>query len=278
MKSILPGALLFFILVFSTLSCTKFEIGYQLAPRYISNKLDDAFDFKSKRLKEIRAQLNIDFQKNHKDVARLVIKHIDEFLVLADKKSVSAIDFKTNIDSIYNSRKELTVLFRPSVDIVLMSLSAEETNNMNVFSLKKFKETDEKILGQKDFIKKQLKTFQKIMDFLVDDSTDEQDQIYKDFVLKNYDYFKTQEEERKIFLKKFNILISNKTELVSYVLNYYGGLPSAQTSDYQKIHSHFLLALYDLEYKIWLSFNEKQKKAFRKNLKELRDEILPVAQ
>lgn len=277
MKLLLTRVLLACSFIFSLASCTKFEVGYQLAPRYISNKLDDAFDFKSKRLKEIRAQLNIDFQKNHKDVALLVIKHIDEFLALADKKTVSASDFKINLDSIYNSRKELTQLFKPSVDIVLLNLSLEENKNLNDFSLKKFKEADEKILEQKEFVKKQLKTFQKIMDFLVDDSTDSQDQIYKDFVVKNYDYFLTQEEERKTFLKKFNVLFPNKPDLVVYVLNYYGGTPSAQTGEYQNKHAAFLGALYDVEFKIWQSLTEKQKKAFRKNLKELRDEVLPIS-
>ena len=263
------------ILIFT--SCTKFEVGYQLAPRYISNQLDDAFDFKSKRLKEIRAQLNIDFQKNHKDIALLVIKHIDEFLALAEKKSVSANDFKINLDSIYSSRKQLNTLFKPSVDIVLLNLSSEEVKNLNTFSLKKFKESDEKILEQKEFVKKQLKTFQKIMDFLVDGASDNQDQIYKDFVVKNYNYFLTQEEERKTFLKKFYVLFTNKPELVTYVLNYYSGIVSAQSLEYQKEHVAFLSALYDVEFKVWQSLSEKQKKAFRKNLKELRDEVLPVS-
>lgn len=260
-----------------TFSCTKFEVGYQLAPRYISNKLDDAFDFKSKRLKEIREQLNIDFHKNHSYVATLLIKHIDEFLALADKKLVTAADFKQALASIYNSRKELMILFKPSVDIVLMNLSAEETKSMNEFSLKKFKEADEKLLERNDFIKKQVKTFQKIMDFLADDSTDEQDQIYKNFVLQNYDYFTAEEEERKIFIKKFNFLFNDKPQLATYVVNYYSGIATVQSDDYQKKHANFLLSLYSLQFKIWHSLSEKQKRAFRKNLVELREELLPVA-
>lgn len=268
--------LCFMFSIFFTFSCTKFEFGYQLAPRYISNQLDDAFDFKSKRLKEIRAQLNVDFNRNHKQVARLLIKHVDEFLALADQKVLSAADFKKTIDSIYSSRKELTVLFKPSVDVVLMTLSVEESKNLNDFSLKTFKEADEKILIQKEFLKKQVKTFHKIMGFLVDDSTDAQDEIYRQFVLKHYDYFLIQEEERKLFLKKFNVLFPNKNELVNYVLNYYGGVVSAQTADYQKKHAEFLGALYDLEFKIWRTFSDQQKRAFRKNLKELKDEVLSV--
>lgn len=256
-------------------ACTKFEIGYQLAPRWVSNRLDDAFDFSSARLKEIRSQLNEDFKKNHRAVAELVTKHADELLALAEKKEVLPKDCKNIVDSIYQSRKDLLILFKPSVDMVLKNLSVAESKKLNEYSEKKFKESDEKLAEKEDYIKKQLKTFDKIMDFLFDSASNEQTKMYENFVIKNFDYYVVQEESRKTFLKKFNVLLQDKNELVDFVIKYYASDISVQSDNYQKKHAVFLNSLYDFKAKIWHSCSDKQKKAFTKNLLALKEEVAP---
>lgn len=53
-------------LILALFSCSKLETGLQLAPRFATSKIDDAFDFKSEKLSQIRKQIDQDIHESKK--------------------------------------------------------------------------------------------------------------------------------------------------------------------------------------------------------------------
>ncbi len=274
MRIFLIGAL-FLTFLFS---CSKFEVGYQLAPRLISNSLDDAFDFKSQRLKEIKAQIAGDFKKNQHAVAGFLVKTSDALIALSEKKETTKDEFLAVLEKVKSEAEPVMGLFKGSFEIVTKNLSSDEAEYFNTYSVKKFKETDEKIADKEKYLKHQLKTFEKTMDFFFGSATSEQNDIYKNFFTENYDYFLAQHNSQKEFSKRFLVLQSKKDELLDYVLKYYRNDLSVRPEDYQKKYKVFEKSFGELEYNIWKSRTEKQQKYFKKTMTSLKDELVPLAQ
>ena len=254
-------------------ACTKLEWGYRLAPRSMMSKLDDSFNFNSDRFKQIKNQLDDDFKTNRIQVAQLVMKHVDEIFVFAEKKEVAASDFKTLMNSMQTTRGQLVRLFKPTFDVVITNLNGDEITSLDKFSKKKFKELDKKLSEKEDYIEKQIDTFEKVMDFLFDSSSKEQVLIYKQFVEENYEYYLEQAEQRKIFVKKFESLISSKDQLVDFVLNYYAGDSSTRTEKHQKKTVEISEKFNSLLERIWVTLTPKQKANLKENLLNLKNEL-----
>jgi hypothetical protein len=49
-----------FLLFFLLCACSKIETGLSLAPRYVGNQIDKAFDLKSSKLSEVKKQIDSD--------------------------------------------------------------------------------------------------------------------------------------------------------------------------------------------------------------------------
>ncbi|MBC7465251.1 MAG: hypothetical protein H7256_04610 [Bdellovibrio sp.] len=269
MKYFLPLLSSFFIF-----GCNKIEFGYkQVAPRVVINRLDDSFDFKSDRFNQIRLQVDSDFKKNQKDVAKAVHKNLDELLVLSESKNLAATDFNKNFESLHATQKYLIDLFKPSFEEVLNSLSKEEFDHLNNFSKEKFTEAEKLISNKEDYFEKQISSFENVMDFLFDSSTDEQVRLYKKFLEDNYSFSVYQVDVRRRFMQNFEAKLPTKDQLIDYTLKYYSGDPSIRLPEHEKKQQAFLNFFFELEYQIWKSTNDKQKIFFKKKIDSLIEEF-----
>ncbi len=261
------------VLIFFVTACTKLNFGYRLAPRSMMSKLDNTFNFKSDRFKQVRSQLDVDFKKNRTQVAKIVLNHVDEILLLSSKNEVSENDFKALLNSMQSSRVQLINLFKNSFETVLNDLTVKEIESLDEFSNKKFKEQDKTISEKDRYQKKQMNSFESVMEFLFDSVNNDQETIYSQFIDQHHDFFIKQLNYRKDFNKKFDALADKKPELLIYVMNYYAGESSVRTIDQQKELDEFSTELHEMMLKIWRSSTAKQKRYLKENMLELQSEL-----
>lgn len=237
------------------------------------SKLDDFFEFKSDRFKKVRSQLDEDFKANRSQVGQLVTVHVNEILVLGQKAEINSVDIKILLDSMQKTRTTLIFLFKGSFNVVIADLSVDEMTSLDQISTQKFKDQDEKLSDKEEFLKKQINSFEKGMDFLFDSATKEQIAIYEKFINDNYDFFLTQAEFRKGFIKKFESLVTTKPKLLDYVMKYYAGDSTSRTPDQLKRLNLFSAELNEVMSKIWKASTAKQKENLNSNMLDLKGEL-----
>lgn len=265
--------ILFLAVIFFFSACTKLNFGYRLAPRSMMSKLDDTFDFKSDRFKQVRSQLDVDFKSNRTQVAKAVLNHVDEILLLVSKNEASENDFKTLMNSMQSSRILLISLFKNSFATVINDLTSKEIKNLDEFSNKKFKEQDKKISEKNNYQEKQMSSFENVMDFLFDSVNKDQLAIYNQFINQHHDFYVKQLGFRKEFSKKFDTLADKKSELLIYVMNYYAGDPSVRSPEQQKQLEDFAAELHKMMLKVWNASTPKQKDKLKENMQDFQIEL-----
>lgn len=264
------------ILIFFITACTKVNFGYRLAPGSMMSTLDDTFNFKSERLKQVRSQLDLDFKTNRTQVAKVILNLVDDALLLANKKKIVEDDFKLLLNSVQNTRSAVVQLFKGSFETVINDLTSKEIENLSEFTIKKTNEAAKEISEKDNYLEKQLNSFEKLMKFLFDSANKDQLNIYNQFIIDHYDLFKEQLEYRKNFIKKFDSLIATKPELLKYVMNYYAGDLSVHSVEQQKSLDNLAVHLYKMMLKVWNASTDKQKDALKENLQDLRSQLLDM--
>ena len=241
------------------------------------SRLDDSFDFKSDRYKQVRQQVEKDFENNRSHLAHLAATHVDEITSLSHKKETTAQDFEKLYTSLQKSRVQLIRLFLGSFRSVIHELTPEESENLKIFFAKKSMESEKKISRKSTFIEKQMGTFEKFMDFFFDGTNDNQRIIYRQFLNENYDFFIAQIAAKKSFAKRFADLFQEKENLLAFVVQYYSGTPSAKDPAIQAEYQQFIENLFVVQNKIWLASDQKQKDDLAENLLNLKKQLQLLA-
>lgn len=254
-------------------SCSRVDLVLSLAPRYMANEVDDAFDLTSKRYAKVKEALVHDIDLNKKELLGLITNQLDKLLRLLATKDFKTEDLQLLFDESKEIQKKIIYAFKPSFSEVLLQLSSDELSSLNTYANDRLKKTQERLNNKKNYDKHYTKIYVRYMDFLFDFSTDEQDQIYKKFIDSNYDYYLVQFEERKSFLKQFEILFAKKNELVDYSLKYYAGDPEVKSKNYAKSQIIFYRNIIILFVDLWKVATDRQKVNFRKNLTRINDEL-----
>lgn len=264
------------VAIFITLlvvGCSKVKLGYQMAPRVLINRIDDAFDFNSDRFNKIRLQLENDFKANRKDAVATLTKNIDDVLALSAQKTVTKADIKNLFDSFQKTQRSLVTYLTPTIEQTLKDLSTEEFQHLKKHSYEKFDEADKKILKKEDFLEKQTSSFEDTLEFFFDSATKEQLGIYRKFAEANYDYFVYQIEVRRNFMKTFEARLSDKKDLLDYTLKYYSGDPSIRSPEYQSKYLAFMDNVISLQFEIWQTTTEKQRNYFQETLRAIKKDL-----
>lgn len=254
-------------------ACNKLELAMDFAPRLIANNLDDTFDFTSERYSRIKNSIEKDIQQNKNVAVDEVIKSLDQLLLMADKNKVTKADFENNIADLKVLQKRAVGLFSRSIEEVVNSLTKKEFDHMKEVSAERFAKSDERLLDPKKFKKHAVDRFENNMELFFDDVTDEQIKMYETFIDNNYEFYKLQIDFRKESIKKFELLLDNKEQLLDYTLKYYSGDDSVKPEIYVKKQKQFFDNANQLQVDIWNSTSADQKKEFKKTLIELKTEI-----
>jgi gas vesicle protein len=225
----------------------------------------------------IKKTIESDIKKNKKEATLELVKGIDELLILSQKPSPNKADFENIFNQLRLLQKKAVLYFQPSFSEVLNSLSKKEFEHMKKLAEERFKKGDERLLDTEKFKSHALEKFENNMNILFDDINDQQKKIYLNFIDANYDYYKLQIGVRKDFMKKFELLLDNKPELLDFTLKYYAGDASTKSQDFIKKQNQFFDNAYQLQLEIWNASSEKQKNEFRKTLNEIKRELSKLA-
>lgn len=263
------------ILVLLT-SCARLDLVLGLAPRYITNKLDDAFDLSSKRGAKLRETISQDISQYKVFLLNELKNFLDKVLILSAKKELNQNDIFILFYEFKEIQKKTIEAFRPSFSEMILFLSRSELAAFNIYSSMKFKETNDMLINKNLYYKLYFKIYNRYVDILIDSSTDEQDQIFKTFLDFNKGYFEYQIEARKAFFKQFENLFDKKKELLELTLKYYSGEDQNRTKDNIRIQSEFYQNVVLLVLNIWKTSTDKQKLNFRKNITSFRNELMDL--
>ena len=262
--------ILFFILV---TGCAKLETAYNFAPRLSANFLDKYFDFSSERYDKVKEALEKDF-KDNKDLFKVSLaKRLDTLQELSGKKELSTEKVDELMKDYRTLQTEVVERFKPSLNEIITKMTADELKHIKKESEETFDKNFENLSDKDKFIKKQLKSFEKNMDWLFDSVTDEQIKIYTEFLEQNFGYYKDQLEFRKSYLAKLESLFDKKDQMMEAAVKYYSGDDSVKPKEFLVKHNVFLKNLNILFQKLWVSLTDKQREEYKKTLAELRKEI-----
>jgi hypothetical protein len=168
---------------------------------------------------------------------------------------------------------EVVQKFKPSLRELIINMTETELQHIKKESEDQYAENFKTLNDKDKLIKKHLKNFEKNMDAIVGDATDDQIKLFSAFVEENYPYYKAQLEFRKAYLAKLEALFGKKEEMFDAAVKYYSGDDSVKSKEFLTKHTEFQKNLNVFFQKLWLSLNDKQKEEYTKTLVELKKEI-----
>ena len=263
--------LLTLVILFS--SCSKLDLAYDFAPKFVTDSLEENFNFSSERYNQVKDVLAVDFKINKQIIKTEVLLQIEKLLVLAEAPELSEKQLKDFIIEAKTAQKKLAELFRPTFEVVINDLNVKEFSNMKEKSNERFIKIEERLADQKKYKEKALESFEDNMENFFDSVSDEQKKIYEDFIDVNFDYYRDQLEFRKSTLLKFESLLEKKTDFLNYAYKFYTADDSIKTPQFLKKQEAYLNNTYVVVGKLWKSLSAEQRKEFKTMLSDLKNDI-----
>ena len=260
-------------IAFGFLSCSRLDVAYDLAPRLVTNNLDDNFDFTSERYDQVKQIIANDFKNNKGLLKAEVIARVDELLAVADEKKLSEAQVEQFFQNIRKMQLKVVQSFAPSFNEVVTKMTKEELENLKKETTERHKKAAERLEDKVKFKEKSFSGFERNMETLFDEVTDEQKKIYSDFIDRNYDYFRLQLEHRKSYLKRFEEVFEDKAKLTDLVMKYYSADDSIKTEEQLKMQQAFTKDMFTTTTKLWLTLTAEQKVEYKKSLTEIKSDI-----
>jgi hypothetical protein len=261
------------LLAVGVLGCSRINVAYDLAPRLVANGLDDNFDFTSERYDQVKQIVASDFQNNKGLLKSEVLARVDELLAVADEKNLTEVQVEQFFQNIRKMQAKVIKSFAPSFNEVVVKMTTEELENVKKETTERHKKAAERLENKEKFKEKSYSGFERNMETLFDDVTEEQKKIYTDFVDRNYDYFKLQLEHRKSYLKRFEENFSDKVKLADLVMKYYSADDSIKTEEQLKAQQAFTKDMFATTTKLWSTLTAEQKIEYKKSLNEIKKDI-----
>ena len=261
------------LLAFGFLGCSRIDVAYDLAPRLIANNLDNNFDFTSERYNQVKQIIASDFKNNKGLLKTEVIGRIDELLAVADEKNLTEAQVDQFFQNIRKMQSKVIQSFAPSFSEVVTKMTKEELQNVKKETTERHEKAAERLEDKAKFKEKSYSGFERNMETLFDEVTDEQKKVYSDFIDRNYDYFKLQLEHRKSYLKRFEENFEDKAKLTDLVMKYYSADDSIKTAEQLKVQQAFTKDMFATTTKLWTTLTAEQKIEYKKTLTEIKKDI-----
>jgi hypothetical protein len=256
-------------------ACSKLETGLNFAPRVATNKIDDAFDFKSEKLSHIRKQIDANIQVAKRTISKKIVGHIEALEKLANSPNVSYDQALNFFNSLAETQNALLESFRTSGEMTLKDLSEKEIQNFKEYSDKKYKEDLELAKDKGDFLQKKKKTFVRNYELFLNGLTLEQDKILDQFLSQNFDYFKNRIAEKQRFAEEFYMKMKSEDKIIDLLLEHYAGHKLDDMAD-QPLKD-YLKRLIEFQISLWKTATDQQKKYFKKMLAGYKEELIKMS-
>ncbi len=266
---------MFFILLLMT-SCSRIDLAVSLAPRLISNEIDDALDLDSDRYKKIKEAITKDIEKNSKPLFTEINVSLEHLLQLTEKNEISPDDLGPIAQEFKDLQKKVVTAFAASFSEVILQISRTEISNLKEYALEKKKKSDEILTDKNKFYRNYMKTYEHYADLFMNSSNREQEIVFKDFLDDSRSYYQSRNQERMDSLKQFDRLFASKKELLDFNLSYYAGETLTKSDDFVKKQETFRKQFLVFISKFWNLSSPGQKNHFRKYLTDTRAELKKI--
>lgn len=263
--------LIFFIIL--NLGCSKVDVVFDYAPTVTTRFLDRYFDFSSERYDKVHAKLTEDFNANKTFIKAELIKRIDGASAFTESKELPSEKIEQEFLQYRQLQTQLTDKFKASISEIILNLTPTEIEHFKKEYTENRKKFNERFDNKEKFIKKMQSGFEKNMEFLFDDVTDEQIKIYTDFANENYAFYKEQAEFRFNTVESFIQIVEQKNSLLEKSIKFYSGDDSIKPVELKQKQEAYFKKMYQVTSQIWISLSSEQKKEFSKTLAELKSDL-----
>jgi len=262
--------ILLFLCLLSSVACTKLSIGYSLGSRQIKGRIQDSFDFDTKKKRyEIDSTLSEQFDSHKNKVFAEFLDCFENLNLIANQKKISEEDLLKLYDRVKTAQVKNIGLFKESFKKVVFSIEDHELNSFKKYSSDKTNEFRKKLENETRFIEEKQENIEKTIRFFFDDISDDQRKIVQEFVNKNIKFYKNQIEVRKGFFDNFIKLYPDHQKMMELAIGYYSGDQLYRDLDYIKERQAFEKEVAGLILKIWDNSSLKQRKNFFEVLSEI---------
>lgn len=266
------SAFVVFVILFLN-SCSKVNVAYDLAPRLVTNNLDENFDFSGERYEKIKTIITEDFKTNKGLLKNEILARIDEMSQVADQTQLRPEQVENFVKNIRSTQQKIIKAFQPSFSEVVQKMTDEELKYLVKETNERHEKAAEKLKNKNEFIEKAYSRFENNMESLFDEVTPEQKKIYISLVERNWDYFHLQLEHRRNYLNKFQELFADKDKLLDLVYKYYAGDDSIKSEKLMAAQEKFFKEMYAATLQLWAGLSAEQRQEYKKSLTEIRADI-----
>jgi hypothetical protein len=256
-------------------SCSKIETGISLAPRLITNKIDDAFDFTSKKKSSIKTQVEADLTQSKKEIFKKFIRHLDQVDEMYLKKAPTDLLLTSFYDDLAETQTFIISNFKTTAEFTFKDLSVSEVENFKSFSDKKYAEELSLSKNKKKFVTSRTDSFVKFYEFFLDDLGEDQKRDCSDFVEKNIDYFALRIKTRQNFSEALHLKLLRKETALEFFITNYSGVKFADVKDLEQ--KKYLLDLFAFQRKFVTTFTSKQKEHLLNKITDIKSDLLKLS-
>ncbi len=266
--------LLSLIFLFLIQSCTKVGLGYRLGTGEVRSRIAENFDFQpSNKSRKVDFTLKEHFENNKKPVFVKIQIFLKSIIAATKKKQSEPADVEALFRPAKLLQTDLIDLFRPSFELVLTEIEEPEIKSFSKFYLKKYNEKKEELAVFDSYKKNKTKSFTRIIGFIFDEVSPQQEDLINSFVIANIDYYRGQIEIRKKFNDDLVKFYPDKKKMIDLSLKYYKSDEDIRTADYKKSRSQFEGNLKKFILSVWVQTTPKQKTYFSSILKDIESEV-----
>lgn len=260
------------------LACSRLDWAISLAPRILSAKIDEAFDFPSQKNRQIRSSIETILDDQKKEAGQ----KLAQIISILESEAQAGLNSKNIIlvfDELAIWQRSFLQKFLPTIHWVVDQLSQAELDHYQSFHQKKFKDALDEISTDDDLDKQIYDKYENFFEFFIDEVRHDQKLAIREFIRNHRNYYRQQVNRRREFTEKFFRFAQEKKpdqqSLSDLVLEQFS-VPNFDTvSPAEK--KVFVEQSIELCAKIWSLTTEVQKKYFFKQLEFYRKILLDLS-
>lgn len=252
-----------YLLIISTLfltSCSSIQVAFFLADRLIASRVGKSFDLNSQQEGLLRKQINSDLNFNKVKIGTQLDQILLKIETMAKSEEVISFEEFSKYDILLTDfRFSLVSILKPSID---QFISHAKDKNVTYFGQNIETNSDQK----------KIDGFESLLKFFLGSISDQQTQLFQEFLKGNSEFYLLQAEARKDFSSK---ILEKKinTEKTEFIFLYLTGDNRVRSKEYAESYVLYKNRAIRMWYELWNSVTSKQKKVLIKNLEKYRSQI-----
>lgn len=259
-----------------TTACNRAEFLFRFADDMAASRADHYFDLTSEQKKTFKADVRQDIAVGKKEAFPKMAQRLRAFEKEIQKEPVASETLVQGFRDIEAQVKGLTVYFEKTAKKTSDSLTAKQVDH---FAGVMRKNIDEEENDPQDAINKVIKRYRRAAEYWVGGISRNQDQLIKNFLVKNPYPWQLQNRSQKFVVNQFVEASKNTNDKKAFVEKFVNDYESVRLPEYREALSQHQEALYKfMSTDFWRSLSADQKARFKKNLIARAEQLERIAQ